>query len=780
MRRSARIAIVLSLLGALIASGSHNAEAKKKPLPTVFLGCDTIWGDDPGEGSFRLGNNLQCTTPFLDIAGDGITVDLGGHRVAGNNTQNGLRIFDQKNVTVRNGVLDGWDFTVIMARNENIRIENLVLKSGNTSNPGLEVQEDNLGIRITGNTLIDDTSINLSQDATGVVVSGNTLVRSRIGVQGSGNTISNNRIYGGVGPGIGISDGSERNKVVGNKVLGTDTDGIALTGNDADDNVIQGNTVRGHLEPGMAGISITDGDRTRILSNTVTANKNGIMQSGTAEDTLISGNNVSANDTTGIDLFSGDARITSNTTSENGGVGIQGQVGTTAVISSNTVNFNGYAQGIDDLIVGTIAGGIVASGATGSGNKARGNDVPATSSQCSPDLCDDGPPDPPPLTTCGLNVTASRTLRNPLVCDSTDRAIRLDGTGITVNLGSHVLTAGNAVNEAAVLLAPGASRIRINGGVLMNSEVGVFGPSVNPAKQVSVVGSTILRNDNEGVFLQGLDPTPADDVVEAGRNRVESSTIADNGAAGVFLSQGPANIVRRNTLAGNGAGVDLSQTFGNLIESNTMIGNGIGIDVSNDGNATLLPIKETIRRNRIIGSDAQGISANNAVENSISSNTIQGNGTVGQAGILLTGTGSPGGSLDNAISKNTVTGGAGDGITLNGDSSENRLTSNTVRANDNNGIRLGTDTDANRLTSNKVDENGSDGIIIIGPVLPSEIPDVLTKNSANRNGFLGTTVGPNTGDDVGFGIDIASDTDGSRNRASGNDHPFQCNPNAFC
>jgi parallel beta-helix repeat protein len=783
VRRGRRLLFVLVLLGAVTAPSRH---ADAAPLPVVLLGCDTIWGNDPGEGSFRLGNNMNCTTPFLQIVRDGITVDLGGHRITGDGASNGLRIFDRKNVTVRNGVLDNFDFTIIAGRNSGLRLQNLVLKSGNLSNPGLEIQGGDLGggrgpsgnISITGNTIVDDTSINLSNGAQGVTVSGNTLIRSRISVTGvDGNTVSGNRIYGGAGPGVLIADGSEGTKVIGNQVIGTDGIGISVTGNDADDNLVQRNIVRGNLA--APGIGVTDADRTRIAANTVTGNDAGVSLFGTTEDTSISGNNVSANHAAGIHVGSGTGtKITSNNVSENGGTGIEA-FGNSTSINDNRLNFNGYDQGLNN---NSIPGAISGINITGGGNTAAGNDVSGPT-QCSPDICNDGSPAPPPLTTCGQNITTQHTLRNPLVCETSAFGLLISGSGFTVNLGPHIVTGGNgiAADESAVKVNNNAAAIQIVGGVIANAKNGVFTPSASPAKQITISRSTIVGNDSSGVILQGVDATPDDATVTAGRNQILSSTLVGNGAAGIFAFQAPRNTIRGNVVADTpGGAVDISQSAGNLVEANRFIGNSSGVDLSNDGAPTGLPTKETIRSNAIVGSSAAGIKAFNIIENTIAANAIRGSGDSGQPGILLDGGASPGGSLDNLLSANTVTGSGGNGITLAADSSENRIQGNTVSGNDAKGIDVGAGADDDTMSGNRVHENGSDGIVVAEPSAPTEVPDVVSNNAANRNGFLATATGANTGDDVGFGIDIADDTTGGGNTATGNDNPFQCSPNAFC
>ena len=169
------------------------------------------------------------------------------------------------------------------------------------------------------------------------------------------------------------------------------------------------------------------------------------------------------------------------------------------------------------------------------------------------------------------------------------------------------------------------------------------------------------------------------------------------------------------------------------------------------------------------------------MEIKILENKIRGSGDSAQAGILLDGdAGGPGGSLDNVVGSNVVTGSAGNGLTLAADSSENRIQNNVLGANDDNGMEVREDADDNVISANQMNENGNDGLVVDDPVAISELPDVVTDNVANGNGFLATATGENTGNDQGFGMDVATDTDGSGNTAKKNDNPLQCSPNPFC
>jgi parallel beta-helix repeat protein len=123
-----------------------------------------------------------------------------------------------------------------------------------------------------------------------------------------------------------------------------------------------------------------------------------------------------------------------------------------------------------------------------------------------------------------------------------------------------------------------------------------------------------------------------------------------------------------------------------------------------------------------------------------------------------------------------ITGGGGDGISLAADDKNFQVIGNVTSANHGAGIEVLSEAEGTLLRNNRAHENGADdpsvaGIIIADPA-GVEDPDLLIDNAASRNGFLSET----TGDDIGLGIDAASDTSASSrdNVARGNDNTAEC------
>jgi parallel beta-helix repeat protein len=231
--------------------------------------------------------------------------------------------------------------------------------------------------------------------------------------------------------------------------------------------------------------------------------------------------------------------------------------------------------------------------------------------------------------------------------------------------------------------------------------------------------------------------------------------------------------VTRNTLIG-GNGVIVDRSVRNNVSRNEIIATVSGAVMGSNATSSI-PTQNTISRNRIVGGEGRGVDLVDAVANTITLNTIVGFGSSSGDGIRLITGGFLGGAQENSITKNVITGGSGSGISLGSDSSRNVITGNTVSANDEFGIQLLIDADGNVLSKNTVNENGIDGIEVFDPLNASELPDRLSRNTANRNGFFNNPAGVN-----GLGIDAGTDSIVSKNTASGNDNTMQCEPDPIC
>lgn len=91
----------------LSAVPAVGGEGPKLPVRTVVCG-ETI------TESVRIANSLlDCPADGLIVGAPGITIDLGGHRIGGVETGNGIdNSAGHANVTIRNGMLRGFGYGV--------------------------------------------------------------------------------------------------------------------------------------------------------------------------------------------------------------------------------------------------------------------------------------------------------------------------------------------------------------------------------------------------------------------------------------------------------------------------------------------------------------------------------------------------------------------------------------------------------------------------------------------------------------------------------------------
>ncbi|MDP9442396.1 MAG: right-handed parallel beta-helix repeat-containing protein [Actinomycetota bacterium] len=196
-----------------------------------------------------------CARDGLIVAADGVTVDLGGHRVfgfpgPGDGNQAGIRLPRRTGVTVRNGTVRDFDAGV-------------VLRGGGSNTVTAITAEDNVGPDTITSPALGD-GITVIHSANNQIV-GNTVARNGkydgIGVVGSradGNTIRNNSVEAT----IGASPNGQG--IIVNARLDDSDRGLTIS-----DTTIEGNVVRGNPQAGISNVNSVNG---RILGNTVEGN----------------------------------------------------------------------------------------------------------------------------------------------------------------------------------------------------------------------------------------------------------------------------------------------------------------------------------------------------------------------------------------------------------------------------------------------------------------------------------------------------------------------------
>jgi len=253
-----------------------------------------------------------CYGPGLVVGADGITVDLGGHRVFGLNGasfgghQRGIDLGHRRGVTVRNGTVSYFDAGVVIEAGGSNTVADLAV-TDNLGN-GPELGDGIVVFHSPGNHIVHNTvSRNGRFDGIGI-----------LGVGSDDNTVESNTIEdsgGGANPQFPYGQG-----IIVSNIIET-PDSKIVRGN-----AIVGNTVRRNASAGIANANTIGG---RVSDNVVTDNGhtsaagNGIgvtfgsAPSATASDMVIERNQVHHNQLSGIIVNTPGNRVAYNDASDN-------------------------------------------------------------------------------------------------------------------------------------------------------------------------------------------------------------------------------------------------------------------------------------------------------------------------------------------------------------------------------------------------------------------------------------------------------------------------------
>ncbi|MDQ2826902.1 MAG: right-handed parallel beta-helix repeat-containing protein [Actinomycetota bacterium] len=266
-----------------------------------------------------------CSSNGLVIGADGITLDLGGHRIFGTTTTGdlaGVLVQGRQGVTVRNGTVTDFDGGVV-----------ILSGSGNT---------------VTGITARHNLGAAFGQTGPSTALYGDGIL-----VQGSSSNRIVNNVADNNGPfsGIGVIQG--------------DSDHPAVPPAPAPFNLIQNNSVTNNVACRTGSSPFCDNDGIRIEPNVT--------------DTTITANNVVGNGLDGISLFGGTTRnsVLSNSVVGNGfrgavtGDGIR-VFGLANSINNNTAYRNANS-GISVARRAPTAASFPATNPNGRGNTLRAN-----------------------------------------------------------------------------------------------------------------------------------------------------------------------------------------------------------------------------------------------------------------------------------------------------------------------------------------------------------------------------------------------------------------------
>lgn len=276
MRRTLTTAMLAGatiLAGASVMPAARAATATCGQVITQSITLDSDVGPCPANG--------------LVIGADGITVDLGGHRVFGTAASGdgaGVLVANRTGVTVTNGTVTDFDGGVVIKGGGGNTVTRVVVQHNYGQTVGVPIVpgtlygdgiaiEGSVNNRILANDAIDNAPFSgigvyevsdsdhpfPAGPATGNVIQGNA-VQDNVGCR-SGGTCDNDgiRIEPGVSPG---------NQILGNAVLRNGLDGISLF------SLVHGQTVSGNSvrDNGFHGAVKGDGIRVFGYSNVIQGN----------------------------------------------------------------------------------------------------------------------------------------------------------------------------------------------------------------------------------------------------------------------------------------------------------------------------------------------------------------------------------------------------------------------------------------------------------------------------------------------------------------------------
>jgi parallel beta-helix repeat protein len=255
--------------------------------------ADTVHCGEVITTSTTVANNLSgCAGDGIVIGAGGITVDLGGHTIAGVGLGTGVRNNGHADVTIRNGSVKQFDYGIVLGPGT---VRNTVT--------GVAVLETEWsGVHLdgaSGNQVTHSHVSGFSDHGMHVLggSSGNLLASNTVG-NGNGESFvveggsNQNRIEGNV---VGASsdnavrvDGSAQNFLIGNRISGGSD--LAITMTKSPGSVVQSNVVTG---VGDAGILMAESNRNVVRFNELGRSADAGIVLDAVSDSLVKANTMS-------------------------------------------------------------------------------------------------------------------------------------------------------------------------------------------------------------------------------------------------------------------------------------------------------------------------------------------------------------------------------------------------------------------------------------------------------------------------------------------------------
>jgi parallel beta-helix repeat protein len=293
-RGNAHVAAVLVLLAAVAAVIVPGARAAIVACGTTIT-SDTKLSGDVG----------PCSSGGLIVRGDGIKLDLNGHRVFGADEAGdgiGILVIESTGATVTRGTVSAFDGGIVILRGGGNRIEN-VRAVANIGEAGATTFGDGIVVSSSSANVIVDNEVRSNGPFSGISVIGEGSAGNKI----SKNTVQNNDIPSNGDEqnavGVRLEPGTSLTTVKGNVIAFNGLDGVAIFQNSVN-NVLLDNTVKAngfHDRPhrkgdGIRVFGVTGPDNNTLRRNLAVDNAgHGIILSLGATSNLLQRNKASRN-----------------------------------------------------------------------------------------------------------------------------------------------------------------------------------------------------------------------------------------------------------------------------------------------------------------------------------------------------------------------------------------------------------------------------------------------------------------------------------------------------
>jgi parallel beta-helix repeat protein len=755
LKAKAVLGIVLTLLLTSMLASAFFIERAKAELGTIYIRADG--SVDPVTAPIKRDGDTYTFTDSINgstvsVERDNIVVDGAGYALRGTQAYGsvGMDLWQRTNVTIKNTQIESFNYGLLLNSSSSSvvsedNITDNIFGLWLTSSSGNSISENSMTANNEYGILLDSSCSNDD-------ISGNSVANNGYGISltySSNNSLSGNNITTNSGYGI-LLDSSSNNSISGN----TFTDD-GLTVSDSHQNSVENNTVNGkplvYLE-GVANYSVLDAgqvilvrcDSVRVENLNLSRASVGV-QIWETSDSVVSGNNITANSSDGISLYSSSSNnsISRNNIANNAyGVLLDSSLNS---VSGNNIANNGYGISLSSSSNNISGNSITENSVYGiwligcSSNSISGNNITANNDAGISLISCSG------NSIAGNNIAANSVygislsssfgnkiyhnsfVNNPSQVSSSESAnVWDDGypsggnywsdyKGTDVYRGPYQdVTGSDGIGDTTYfidvnnqdrypLMSPNLPlqnqtiHIRADGGVepsdspiLQEGDLYTLTDNITCNADGIVIERDNMMLNGAGHTLQGIGANPTTGIDLSGRTNVTiKNTQIENFSYGIWLGSSSSSSMSGNNITANSYyGIWLYQSLYNNISENSIANSVDGIMLSSSSN-------NSVSRNSLTN-NRQGMWLDSSSSNSIVGNNITTNSVYG---ILLVS------SSSNSINENNVAANSFSGIFLGSSSSNNSIGGNNVTANNSYGIWLVQSSSDNSVTGNNIANN---------------------------------------------------------------------------